>query len=149
MNFIKTLCCLTVLFLFTACNTEKKKAPTFVVKNSLDMAGSFETLTLNNSTLKVDSLSTVGIKDVASGELLITQLVDTDGDGTMDEILFQPTLAPKSEKEFEIITITEQPESEDICYSRFVPERTDDYTWENNKVAFRIFGPRAQKMIEE
>jgi hypothetical protein len=27
------------------------------------------------------------------------------------------------------------------AYGRFVPEREDDFTWENDKVAFRIYGP--------
>jgi hypothetical protein len=69
----------------------------------------------------------------------------------MDQLLFQPTIAPNSENKFEIIQISveEQPQSTTYCYSRFVPERTDDYTWENNKVAFRVYGPTAQKMVEE
>jgi hypothetical protein len=29
-----------------------------------------------------------------------------------------------------------------------VPERTDDYTWENDRVAFRTYGPVAQQMVE-
>lgn len=28
-----------------------------------------------------------------------------------------------------------------MAYGRFVPEREDDFTWENDKVAFRIYGP--------
>ena len=28
-------------------------------------------------------------------------------------------------------------------------ERIDDYTWENDKVAFRVYGPTAQKLMEE
>lgn len=33
-------------------------------------------------------------------------------------------------------------------YSCFVPEITDDYAWKNNRVAFRTYGPVAQKMKE-
>ena len=33
------------------------------------------------------------------------------------------------------------PESKVMAYGRFVPEREDDFTWENDKVAFRIYGP--------
>ncbi|MGV3538630.1 MAG: DUF4861 family protein, partial [Rufibacter sp.] len=44
---------------------------------------------------------------------------------------------------------TAQPESQVKTYSRFVPERTDDYTWENNRVAFRTYGPVAQQMVEQ
>jgi len=38
---------------------------------------------------------------------------------------------------------TEQEISETkvMAYGRFVPEREDDFTWENDKVAFRIYGP--------
>ena len=33
------------------------------------------------------------------------------------------------------------PTPEVMAYGRFVPEREDDFTWENDKVAFRIYGP--------
>lgn len=31
--------------------------------------------------------------------------------------------------------------SERMAYGRFVPEREDDFAWENDKVAFRVYGP--------
>ncbi|UDQ98074.1 glycoside hydrolase family 88 protein [Lentisphaerota bacterium WC36G] len=31
------------------------------------------------------------------------------------------------------------------CYSRLVPERLDDYAWENDYIAFRVYGPSAAK----
>src|SRR5205085_8225450 len=34
-------------------------------------------------------------------------------------------------------------------YSRFVPERIDDYAWENDRVAFRTYGPVTQRIVEE
>ena len=79
--------------------------------------------------------------------------MDFDSDGVFDKLLFQPTITANSEKKFEIIYLSKtelvKPTAEDLCYSRFIPERTDDYTWENNKVAFRVYGPTAQKMIED
>ena len=30
-----------------------------------------------------------------------------------------------------------------MAYGRFVPEREDDFAWENDKVAFRIYGPNS------
>ena len=33
------------------------------------------------------------------------------------------------------------PETAVMAYGRFVPEREDDFTWENDKVAFRVYGP--------
>lgn len=40
--------------------------------------------------------------------------------------------------------VVEQPEASEpkvMAYGRFVPEREDDFTWENDKVAFRVYGP--------
>lgn len=35
-------------------------------------------------------------------------------------------------------------ETNEIAYGRFVPERDDDFAWENDKVAFRVYGPASQ-----
>lgn len=136
--------------LFSSCN-QKENTKSILVKNTLDFERNSETVELTKAFLKVEDLNTVGIKDAESGALQVTQTVDNDGDGTMDEILFQPKVAANSEKTYHIVTVTEaeKPKAENLCYSRFVPERTDDYTWENNKVAFRVYGPVAQKMVEE
>ncbi|WPR72372.1 DUF4861 family protein [Flavobacterium sp. NG2] len=129
----------------------KEKVILVKVKNNLNKVRSYETVTLTKSFLKVDDLNPLGIRDKKTGKLVVTQLVDVDGDGTMDELLFQPVVSAKTTQEFEVISVTasERPQAPDYCYSRFVPERTDDYTWENNKVAFRVYGPVAQKMIED
>ena len=150
MNQLKNISSLVVAFaLFSF--APKEKVIVVKVKNNLNVERSFETVSLSKSFLKTNDLNSLGIRDKKTGKLLVTQLVDIDGDGTMDEILFQPLVAAKSTQEFEVITVTtqEKPVAPDYCYSRFVPERTDDYTWENNKVAFRVYGPVAQKMIED
>jgi len=33
-------------------------------------------------------------------------------------------------------------------YARFVPERIDDFAWENDKIAFRAYGPAARERAE-
>jgi hypothetical protein len=40
-------------------------------------------------------------------------------------------------------TVTPEPEAETavMAFGRFVPEREDDFAWENDKVAFRVYGP--------
>ncbi|WP_299062004.1 DUF4861 family protein [uncultured Polaribacter sp.] len=149
MKTIKKLSYLLVIAALFSCS-EEKKATIITVKNSLDFERTFEVLEIKLSTLNVDDFSTVGIKNKKTNKLEVTQLVDLDGDGTMDEILFQPKIAANSEVNFEVVNISasEKPKAENLCYSRFVPERTDDYTWENNKVAFRVYGPNAQYRAE-
>ncbi|MGY5356026.1 DUF4861 domain-containing protein [Wenyingzhuangia sp. IMCC45467] len=149
MNYTKLMTAALCATIITSCS-QKENTKSILVKNTLNFEKTFETVELSKKFLNVTDLSTIGIRDT-NGELQVTQTVDNDGDGTMDEILFQPKIAANSEKTYEIVSITEEekPKAEVLCYSRFVPERTDDYTWENNKVAFRVYGPVAQQMIEE
>jgi hypothetical protein len=111
----------------------------------------FETIELTKEQLQLADLSLYGIKNVKTKELLVSQTVDLDGNGTMDQLLFQPTIKASSEEIFEVVKISKKTSKQTIeyCYSRFVPERTDDYAWENDRVAFRAYGPTAQKMVEE
>lgn len=150
MKFIKSILLVFSLLFFVNCS-QKTETRFIQIKSTLNTERSFETIELTKEFLKVDDLSTVGIRDEESGQFQVTQLVDTNGDGVSDQLLFQPEIGASSEKKYEIIQISEeeQPTSEVVCYSRFVPERTDDYAWENDKVAFRSFGPTAQKMVED
>lgn len=149
MNPFKNLSYILIVFHLISCGQEKKNT-TITIKNSLNFKRTFETIEIKKTSLNVDDLESIGIKNLETGNLQITQLVDVDGDGSMDEILFQPKIGANSEVNFEVVTITssEKPKSENLCYSRFVPERTDDYTWENDKVAFRVYGPNAQYRFE-
>ncbi len=142
----------TIIFTLAILACSSKKESTFIVlKNPIATDRSFETITLDKNFLQIDSLENVGILNIETNTLEITQLVDNNYDNIPDVLLFQPEIAKNSEKRYEIVKISdyEKTKSIDNCYSRFVPERTDDYTWENNKVAFRIFGPTAQKMKED
>ena len=143
-----TYCLLSIVLLFACSKSEQHK--TITIKNTLDVERSFEIVELTKEFLKVVDVTTVGLRDLASKEIQLIQLVDGDGDGVMDEILFQPIIAASSEKQYEIVDLAleEQVKAENLCFSRFVPERTDDYTWENDKVAFRVYGPVAQQIHE-
>jgi hypothetical protein len=147
---MKNIAKLLVAFVIVSCSGKKELA-TITVENTLDVDRSFETVELAKTFLGVETLLNIGIRDTQTNQLQVTQIVDIDNDGEADKILFQPELKANTKKSFHIVSITEaeQPKAEALCYSRFVPERTDDYTWENNKVAFRVYGPTAQKMIED
>lgn len=123
------------------------------ITNSLAVDREFETVELTKKVLGFpDSvkLEQLALKEINSDVIIESQTVDNDGDSIMDVLLFQPKISASSQKEFEISVTNSPAESKNInCYSRFVPERTDDYAWENNKVAFRTYGPVAQKMVED
>ena len=140
----------TILASSLALHSQNK---TVTITNALPVDREFETVELTKKLLKLPNsvkLEELAVKEKNSDLFLESQTVDNDGDGTMDVLLFQPTIKASSEKEFEIVPAAITSASKNInCYSRFVPERTDDYAWENNKVAFRTYGPVAQKMVED
>lgn len=142
--------CITALLF--SCEEAKEPLQQIVVQNTLNSDRSFETVSVKLSEIKQENKTgRVVLLDAETKAEIISQQIDTDGDGTMDEILFQPSVAANSKQVFEV-SFSENialADSIPACYSRFVPERTDDYAWENNRVAFRTYGPVAQKMIED
>ena len=92
------------------------------------------------------------IQQLPSKTPVLTQWTDIDQDGNYDEVLFFVTLEKNEKKNYQISIKNEevshaQPELK--TFGRFVPERIDDFAWENDKVAFRTYGPEAQRLTDE
>ncbi|WP_294331883.1 DUF4861 family protein [uncultured Chryseobacterium sp.] len=99
-----------------------------------------------NSFLNTNKEADLRIKD-ANGNPLVIQWVDYDGDGQNDELLFEATVEAGKKAVYHIVADakTPVPNPEVSAYSRLVPERVDDYAWENDRVAFRMYGPKGQQ----
>ena len=83
----------------------------------------------------------IAVFDFKTNRLLVTQLA---GDGENAQLLFQMDFAPGEKKYVWLMKQPEglpQPVSKTTAYCRFVPERKDDFAWENDKAAFRMYGP--------
>ena len=131
-----------------------QKNKIITISNPLNIDREFETVEISKTALGLqpsDKLEKYRVKELGTSTYLISQCVDENGDGVNDVLLFQPKIKALSTNKFEIELIVEDIIKDPIvfCYSRFVPERIDDYAWENNKVAFRTYGPVAQKMTED
>jgi len=132
--------------------TAQSQNKIITVTNNLKVDREFETVELTKKALGLKDnvkLEEYYIKEVGNNLHPEIQTVDNDGDGMADVLLFQPKIKAYSKKDFEIVAGKNSSAEKFSCYSRFVPERTDDYAWENNKVAFRTYGPVAQKMVED
>ncbi len=83
----------------------------------------------------------------AEGKVLPIQWIAGETDGQNKELLFQADVRAGQTVKYRIIADAELPlpESEISTYSRLVPERVDDYAWENDRVAFRVYGPKGQE----
>ena len=145
---------IVVLMLSSTLFSYAQKSKIITISNTLKIDREFETVEIAKKSLGLkssDLLDKYGIREVGTTTFLISQCVDENGDGVSDVLLFQPKIKASATKKYELVlkndTKTQEPVA--YCYSRFVPERTDDYAWENNKVAFRTYGPVAQKMVED
>ena len=144
----------TAILLSTTLLSFSQKNKIITISNSLNTDREFETVELSKTSLGLkssDKLEKYRVKELESSTFLISQYVDENGDGINDVLLFQPIIKALATNKYEIVFNTDTKTKDPIifCYSRFVPERTDDYAWENNKVAFRTYGPVAQKMVED
>ncbi|MDR1226126.1 MAG: DUF4861 domain-containing protein [Prevotellaceae bacterium] len=103
----------------------------------------------NNETVEIDWITVQGklgnvppdnvcVTD-AQGNTLLSQVV-YEGMEDPQKFIFQANVAQRGKS---VYTIKKgkpliQPSK---AYGRLVPERKDDYAWENNRVAFRMYGP--------
>src|SRR5689334_501192 len=67
-------------------------------ENTLALTRTDETISLVwtdvKAKLSAASPTQVRVRDLASGREVVSQVVDNDGNGTMDELIFQSTFAP-------------------------------------------------------
>ena len=125
------------------------------VKNPNNIARQSETISLHASSLKqslsVSDIRRVHVRDSTSGQDLLTQAIDDDGDGTYDELIFQTDLAPNETRKFEL-SVGERriPTAQEFkAYGRFVREREDDFAWENDRIAHRTYGKALETWPQE
>ncbi len=116
-----------------------------IVTNPAAMFRDNETVSVNwedaKKAVKGLTKDNVAVLDFKTNSLLVTQVVEGDASS---ELLFQTDMAPGAKKYFWVMKQpagTMKPEPKLTTFCRFVPERKDDFAWENDKVVFRMYGP--------
>jgi pectinesterase len=113
-------------------------------ENTLPFTRTDETMGLKwadvTAKLSAATPSKVLVRDGASMKEIVSQVVDNDGDGTMDELIFQSTFAPGEVKNFTIEASTPSAKNAKArVYAAHMMPR-DDVAWENDRIAYRIYG---------
>jgi hypothetical protein len=125
------------------------------VSNALDLARPSETVVLTAAAIRgampVEDLRTVHVTDDASGREVLAQPVDQDDDGVFDEVIFQADIGPAAARTFTLAAGARQSYTRDQfrAYGRFVRERRDDFAWENDRVAHRMYGKALETWARE
>ncbi len=116
------------------------------VENPLAEARGPETISVKLGDL-LRILPTLEAKKLAvvdsAGRVQLSQLADLNGDESPDELVFQTSLAASESKTFRVQPGERKPfkASDYKVYGRFVRERHDDFAFENDKLAHRMYGP--------
>ena len=136
----KTILSLPLLALLVACGA--KPTTDFVVTVSNDQA--FD---------RTEEMVEVPISDIAKKVQLIDEekyiILDAEGNQVPyqitydDNLLFPATVQAKGEATY-TIAVGEPIEVEQLVYGRHYPERVDDIAWENDRTAYRTYGPALQ-----
>ena len=130
---------LSLLALLTAC------AP----KQSTD----FTVMVTNDQAFDREEMVEVPISEVAKKVQLIDeeQYIILDAEGNQvpyqitydDKLLFQVNVKADAEAVY-TVAVGEPVEAEALVYGRHYPERVDDIAWENDRTAYRAYGPALQ-----
>lgn len=150
MKTINAIITIGIIFFLFSCGEDKQEF-NITVKNDLDFdRQEVVEVGLDKLDIKTDEADKFLIViDNKTGNQTLNQTVDSNGDGVFEKLLFFVEIGEKEEKSYTLSYSETKPEVESKVFSRFVPERTDDFAWENDRVAFRTYGPTAQKMVED
>lgn len=129
-----------LVFGFLGCAKEQKIVVS--VKNTTDLNRNLETIEISYKQL-ADKLQGMDQNNLVvydeKGQEIPSQLI-FDGGETPEFLIFQVTVQPNAETIY-TIKLGQPSIYAKQAYGRFVPERMDDYAWENNLVGHRMYGP--------
>lgn len=135
-SFAKWSSILLLFFCFAASNAKTKVDIT--VENTTGIDRTIETVELDWKTLADKGLKAgkTIIVDKAGNEVTSQLLLDTKGEAT--SLIFQVELKANSSQTF-TATKSKPADYTSNVYCRMVPERYNDFAWENNIVGYRIY----------
>jgi hypothetical protein len=126
---------------------------TVTAVNKLQIARPDQTIELSAKDLAAlgeKDLARIHVKD-ATGKGVLCQAVDTDGDYTPDQVIFQADFAAGQPQTFTVTVGDKWVYTKDQfrAYGRFVRERFDDFCWENDRIAHRMYGKALETWVRE
>jgi hypothetical protein len=143
MNKLVTLWIAVILLFVQAAKADTK----IFVTNLIDTGRDSAVVEVNLGDLPIFENVTPAIYNDALKIFVPSQLLDKDEDGKMDEILFLTDIKARQTQTFTVheANASNKVEVYDRAAAYYVPQRKDDFAWENDKIAFRIYGQELQR----
>lgn len=141
-----------IVLLLVSCESNQDNSHKIVVSNNTAFLRNNESIEIWLDQVDSQLSKKEGFKlfDI-NGNLVLSQLVDVNSDSIYDYLLFQTNIEAYASKEFSLVKadIVESINFDhQRTYCKSVPERMDDFAWENDRVAFRTYGPECQRLFE-
>jgi hypothetical protein len=131
----------------SALAASRSLAATVTVKNESDQDRPSETVVVAGEDIQKLFPKTradhIVVTD-AGGKEIVAQPIFFHGEKKpVDQFVFQADFAPNETKTF-TLNAGNPAAYEPKVYGRWVPERNDDFAWENDRIAYRIYGPKLE-----
>ena len=123
-----------VVFITVSCSSVKK----ITVRNTLEISREKEIAEISLKQLRLDRNSNIVIFDDKGAEVSYQILQN----GNL--IFYVDAIAASASRVFSIINGKPTPVVSKT-FARFVPERKDDFAWESDRIAFRMYGPALKR----
>jgi pectinesterase len=122
------------------------------VTNSLDLDRSNEIVVLkwNNLQKYIQILcyEKISVCDTRTSDTLVTQFIDEDQNGIPEELIFCSDFKARETKQFVVKVGNKQTKTpQSLTFARLMIPR-EDLAWENDRNAFRIYGPPLAKDVD-
>lgn len=118
------------------------------VENELDFARNGEVVEIDWEQLQGAAITPEKVVVFDNNDNQVPSQVIFDNEGNPTHLLFTASVEANSSSVYNIRRKVRE-EYPPQAYGRYVPERMDDYAWENNLTAYRIYGPRLKDPLSQ
>lgn len=143
---------LLLMFICHDIHSQGQNAIQISVSNSVPINRENETIEipLKNIFQKfiVKDVNKLEILDISTNQIIPSQIVKEDQTRNEGFLLFQTSLTEKQTKIFLLRETLSLHQFTPLVFGRYVPERKDDFAWENDRIAYRMYGPALQSAGE-
>lgn len=116
-----------------------KPVLSFNLSNTLNQERLAQSVEIPKEKLKSIVKTDFEIRDKKTGQVISNQLLSNGN------LLVQLDFKPNESRTISFYKEIPKPQETKV-FGRFVPERYDDFAWENNKIAFRMYGKALEKV---
>lgn len=139
--------CFLVSTWLTSCNTEKK--PLITISNKSDLSRSeLISIPYDQFSASFGSDTVFKLQNTKTGDELSYQF-EKLGTSSIQNILVWIELTQQEEIQLSVIQGEKATPVAPRTFARYVPERKDDFAWENDKIAFRAYGAALENFPTE